>query len=56
MRFSELVGNTELRQQLVRMVRAGRLGHAILFVEENGGGGFAFALALAQFVNCREQQ
>jgi DNA polymerase-3 subunit delta' len=56
MRFSEIIGNSELKEQLVRMVRAQRLGHAILFVEESGGGGFAFALALAQYVNCREPE
>ena len=55
MRFSEIIGNDALKEQLVRMVRAGRLGHAILLTEENGGGAFAFALALAQYVNCREQ-
>jgi len=54
MRFSEIIGNEELKRQLVRMVRGGRLGHAILFTEENGGGAFAFALALAQYVNCRQ--
>ncbi len=54
MRFSEIIGNELLKQQLVRMVAANRLGHALLLVEENGGGGLAFALALAQFVNCRE--
>ena len=48
MRFSEIIGNDALKEQLVRMVRAGRLGHAILLTEENGGGAFAFALALAQ--------
>ena len=52
MRFSEIIGNDELKASLVRMVTAGRLGHAILFTEENGGGAFAFALALAQYVNC----
>lgn len=55
MRFSEIIGNDALKEQLVRMVRSGRLGHAILFTEENGGGAFAFALALAQYVNCRDQ-
>lgn len=55
MRFSEIIGNDLLKGRLVRTVRAGRLGHAILFTEENGGGAFAFALALAQYVNCREQ-
>ncbi|MBR0500160.1 MAG: hypothetical protein IJJ72_04110 [Bacteroidales bacterium] len=54
MRFSEIIGNDALKGSLVRMVRGGRLGHAILLTEENGGGAFAFALALAQFVNCRQ--
>ena len=53
MRFSEIIGNEELARSLVRMVRGNRLGHAILLTEESGGGAFAFALALAQFVNCR---
>lgn len=55
MRFSEIIGNDGLKESLVRMVRGNRLGHAILFTEENGGGAFAFALALAQYVNCRQQ-
>jgi len=56
MRFSDIIGNDPLKEQLLRMVLAGRLGHALLFTEENGGGAFAFALALAQYVNCREPQ
>ena len=54
MRFSEIIGNEALKASLVRMVQGNRLGHAILFTEENGGGAFAFALALAQYVNCKE--
>ena len=54
MRFSEIIGNVSLKDSLVQMVRSGRMGHAILFTEENGDGAFAFALALAQYVNCRE--
>lgn len=54
MRFSEITGNDELKGSLVRMVRGGRLPHALLFSEESGSGAFAFALALAQYVNCRE--
>ncbi|MBR6424213.1 MAG: hypothetical protein IKS47_06015 [Bacteroidales bacterium] len=56
MRFSDIIGNEALKQSLVRMVRGNRLGHAILLTEENGGGAFAFAVALAQFVNCRNPQ
>ena len=56
MRFAEIIGNEALKDALVRMARSGRLGHALLLTEENGGGAFALALALAQFVNCREPQ
>ena len=56
MRFSEIIGNEALKESLVKMVQGNRLGHAILFTEENGGGAFAFALALAQYVNCRDRQ
>ena len=56
MRFSEVIGNEALKEALLTMVRGNRLGHAILFTEENGGGAFALALALAQYVNCRDRQ
>ena len=56
MRFSEIIGNEALKESLVKMVQGNRLGHAILLTEENGGGAFAFALALAQYVNCRDRQ
>ena len=56
MRFSEIIGNEALKASLAGMVRGNRLGHAILFTEENGGGAMAFALALAQLVNCRDPQ
>ena len=56
MRFSEIIGNDALKESLIRMVRGNRLGHAILLTEENGGGAMAFALALAQLVNCRDPQ
>ena len=34
------------------MMEEGRMGHAILFSEKDGGGAFALSLALAQKVNC----
>lgn len=55
MRFSEIIGNDELKASLLRMVRGGRLGHAILFTEADGGGAMPFALALAQYVNCQDK-
>ncbi len=52
MRFAEIIGNSALKESLAKTVEAGRLGHAILISEGECGGGFAFATALAQYVNC----
>ena len=52
MRFEEIIGNDELKRLLPQMVREGRLPHAMLFTEEGCWGALAFALALAQYVNC----
>lgn len=54
MRFSKTIGNTQLKSTLLQMVQGNRLSHALLFSEENGGGAFALALALASLINCKE--
>lgn len=54
MTFSQVIGNDELKAALAQMVDSGRLSHAILLCDEDGGSGFAMALALAQYVNCRK--
>jgi DNA polymerase III subunit delta' len=38
------------------MADSGKLGHALLFVEEQGMGAIAFALALSQYINCNEHK
>ena len=52
MRFSEIYGNDALKMRLAKMVTEDRLGHAILFVEQEGMGALAFAIALSQYLNC----
>jgi len=54
MRFSDIIGNDELKATLVRMIDTDRLGHAILLSEEGGWGALAFAVALSQYLNCKE--
>ncbi len=54
MLFEEIIGNDELKRLLPQMVREGRLPHAVLFTEEGCWGAMAFALALAQYVNCEQ--
>ena len=56
MQFSQLIGNEELKHLLPRMVREGRLPHALLFTEEGPWGALPFALALAQYVNCEHPE
>lgn len=55
MRFSQIIGNDSLKHLLPQMVDQNRLSHAILFSEEPGCGGLPYALALAQYVNCRDR-
>jgi len=52
MRFEEIIGNDELKKLLVQVVDEGRLPHAVLLTEDAPWGGMAFAIALAQYVNC----
>lgn len=53
MKFSEIIGNNELKQSLARMVDQGRLSHAIILCENEPSGALSLAVALAQYVNCR---
>ena len=52
MRFGEIYGNDILKRRLTKMVEENRLGHAVLFVEQEGMGAVAFAIALSQYLNC----
>lgn len=52
MRFEEVVGQQALKQKLVGMAAAGRVGHALLFSGPPGAGALPLALALAQYLDC----
>ena len=53
MSFADIIGHNTLKQQLADMARNGRMGHALLFWGEEGVGALPLALALAQFLVCR---
>ena len=55
MTFAQVQGNTEVKKALTGMVDAGRVPHAILFHEDDGGGAFPMALAFLQYLYCRER-
>ena len=55
MTFAQVPGNQEVKQALIGMVDVGRVPHAILFHEEDGGGAFPLALAFLQYLYCRHR-
>ncbi len=55
MKFSEVIGQQELRARMLRMVSGGRLPHALLLSGSPGYGGLPFALALSQYLCCEDR-
>ena len=52
MRFSDVIGQKEVKDILISQVRSGRLPHALLLSGDTGAGTLALALALASYVLC----
>jgi DNA polymerase-3 subunit delta' len=52
MRFGELSGNEPIVKALAGMVDSGRVPHAIMLHENDGGGGFGLAMAFLQYLYC----
>src|SRR5262245_54750232 len=54
MQFSQVIGQTHVKQHLVEMVQHNRLSHALLFLGKEGSGALPLAIALAQFLVCEK--
>lgn len=54
MQFSAIIGQKEVKQQLVELVHHNRLSHALLFLGKEGSGALALALAFAQYIVCEK--
>lgn len=52
MLFRDILGQENIKSQLVRMASDERVPHALLFSGVRGSGGFQIALALARYLNC----
>ncbi len=52
MRFSDVIGHTELKAHLRQSVLSGRVSHAQLFTGCGGYGSLSLAIAYAQYLNC----
>ena len=50
MRFADIKGNDAVKKALVGMVDSGKVPHAIMFNEEDGGGAFPICVAFLQYL------
>lgn len=56
MKFSEVIGQQEVKQHLLRSVKEERISHAQLFTGPSGTGKLALAIAYAQYISCKNKQ
>ncbi|WP_395626997.1 ATP-binding protein, partial [Daejeonella sp.] len=56
MLFRDIIGQKEVKEQLIQSVKENRVSHAQLFLGPDGSGNFALALAYAQFISCSARQ
>jgi DNA polymerase-3 subunit delta' len=52
MQFKDIIGQPEVKHNLVELVQHNRLSHALLFLGKEGSGVLPLALAFAQYVVC----
>ena len=55
MRFRDIIGLDEQKQQLINAVENNHVAHAQLFFGPNGSGNMAMALAYATYINCQNK-
>lgn len=56
MQFRDIIGQKDLKHQLVQLYNQNRLGHALLFLGKEGNGALALAIAFAQYLVCEKVQ
>lgn len=55
MRFSEVIGQDEIKEKLLQAYHSNRISHAYLFYGQAGIGKLALALSFAQFLSCEHK-
>ncbi|HCC69531.1 MAG TPA: DNA polymerase III subunit delta [Bacteroidales bacterium] len=56
MKFSDIIGQDEIINKLIRSVKEERVSHAQVFAGPEGCGKLALAIAFAQYVSCENRQ
>src|SRR5579875_2017219 len=51
MLFKDVIGQKDVKQQLIEMVQNNRLSHALLFLGKEGSGALSLAMAFAEYVS-----
>ena len=54
MRFSDIIGQEEVKTQIRELVQHNRLSHALILLGKEGSGALAMANALAQYITCEK--
>jgi DNA polymerase III subunit delta' len=54
LRFEDVIGQANVKKNLVSLVKDNRLSHALLFLSKEGAGGLYIALALSQYIVCEK--
>jgi DNA polymerase III subunit delta' len=52
MQFKDIIGQQEVKQNLVELIQHNRLSHALLFIGKEGNGALPLSLAFAQYIVC----
>ena len=53
--FRDIIGQDDIKRQLIHSVKSGRIAHAQLFTGNEGVGKFPLALAYARYIQCTDR-
>lgn len=56
LKFSDIHGHAQLKNNLVSVIRQGRIPHAQMIISREGSGALPIALAYAQYASCLDRQ
>lgn len=56
MLFKDIIGQTEIKQQLIHAIQHNHVAHAQMFWGAEGGAALPLALAYAQYIHCENKQ
>ena len=54
--FSDIIGQQEIKDQLIKAVAQHRISHAMILLAPEGAGGLPLGLAFAQYLVCEDKQ